>query len=287
MSGYKIFTDSSCDLPADLLESIGAGVINLSVYIDEIQYLNYPDWHGIDPHVYFDMLRDGTHSKTSAPCVDAFKAEFEPAIKEGNDILYIGFSSTLSGTFNSGRLALAELNEKYPERKLIALDSMNASMGQGMLVYLAAQRRDTGASIEETAVYADEMKLKICHWFTVDDLFHLKRGGRVSAATAIIGTTLGIKPVMHMDSEGHLTKTDTARGRKSSIKVLAERLADGIEDTSLAYIVHGDCYEDAERLAEMIKARGVENVLINYLGPVIGAHSGPGTLAVFYIGNNR
>ena len=205
-------------------------------------------------------------------------------------MLYLGFSSGLSGTFNAGALAVNELSEKYPERKLYAVDTLCASLGQGLIVYLCWQQQQAGRSIEEVRDYAEKIKLNVCHWFTVDDLMFLKRGGRVSAATAIVGSMLSIKPVMHVDNEGHLIKVDTARGRKASIRALVAEMEK--RGTDLAgqhiFISHGDCEEDAKYLASLVREKcGVKDVTINYVGPVIGAHSGPGTIALFFLGKHR
>lgn len=287
MQDYVILTDSSCDLPEWKLEQLGVEVVPLSVDMGGKTYINYSDWRDIEPSAFFGKLRDGATAKTAAPSVFAFKAAMTAALEVGKDVLYIGFSSSLSGTYNAGRLAAEQLSKEYPDRHLIAVDSLCASLGQGLYVSLVAQKKAEGASIEEAFDYANALKFRICHWFTVDDLYFLKRGGRVSATTAIIGTTLGIKPVMHMDAEGRLTKFEIARGRKTSVRKLAEKLREGCEDYTTAYIVHGDCEDEARRLEEMAREAGIKDVMINMLGPVIGAHSGPGTLALFYVGNNR
>ncbi|MBO7303283.1 MAG: DegV family protein, partial [Clostridia bacterium] len=214
-----------------------------------------------------------------------------PYLDEGKDILYLGFSSGLSSTYHSGKLACEELSEEYPDRKLYAVDTLCASLGQGLLVYHAAKMRLDGASIEEVRDFTENKKLNVCHWFTVDDLFFLKRGGRVGAATAVLGTVLGIKPIMHVDNEGKLVKTTTARGRRASIDALCEKAKTGALDAKaklVAFISHGDCEEDAKYLADKVKKEaGFKDVVIGYVGSVIGSHSGPGTLALFYIGAER
>ena len=288
MSDYLILTDSSADLPQWKLEEMGIETVALTVDLDGASYINYPDWREIDPHSFYEELRAGKPASTSAANVDTFKTAMVPHLEAGRDILYIGFSSGLSGTYNAGRIAAEELSQQYPDRKILAIDSLAASLGQGLLVVLVAEKKRAGAEIGEAAAYCEEMKLKICHWFTVDDLFYLHRGGRVSKATAVIGTTLGIKPVMHTDDEGHLTKVDVARGRKASIKRIADKLRATNTSLSHVYISHGDCLEDAELLKEMLaKDPGVKDILIDYVGPVIGAHSGPGTLALFFVGTQR
>jgi DegV family protein with EDD domain len=214
-----------------------------------------------------------------------------PYLERGTDILYLGFSSGLSNTYNAGRIACEELSEEFPERKLYAVDTLCASLGQGLLVYHAAKMRFDGKSIEEVRDFAEGNKLRLCHWFTVDDLFFLKRGGRVSAATAVVGTMLGIKPIMHVDNEGKLVKVGTVRGRRASIDALCEKAkasAIDVKEKLVAFISHGDCEEDAKYLADKMKKEvGFKEVLIGYVGSVIGSHSGPGTLALFYLGTER
>ena len=219
-----------------------------------------------------------------------FMEPMESILRAGKDVLYIGFSSGLSGTYNAGAQAAAELSEKYPERKLYCVDSLCASLGQGLLLWLAWKEKKRGRTIEEVRDWVEDNKLHLCHWFTIDDLMFLKRGGRVSGATAIVGSMLSIKPVMHVDNDGHLIKVGTARGRKASIKALADEAEKtGIDlKNQTIFISHGDCLEDANYLADIMRARfNVKDVLINYVGPVIGAHSGPGTIALFFLGTER
>ena len=214
----------------------------------------------------------------------------EPHLQAGEDILYLGFSSALSGTYNAGAVAAQQLAEKYPERKLYAVDTLSASMGQGLLVYLTVQQKRAGATIEQARDYAEAQKLHLCHWFAVDDLNHLHRGGRVSATPAVLGTVLNIKPVLHMDNEGGLIFMEKVRGRRNSIKRMLEKMREtAIEpEKQIVFMSHGDCLEDAEYLAGRIREEwGVKDVVINYVGPVIGAHSGPGTLALFFLGTER
>lgn len=214
----------------------------------------------------------------------------EEILKEGKDILNLAFSSGLSSTYSASAVAAQELSAEYPERKIYTVDTLCASLGQGMLVYLAARKKQEGASIEEVRDFVEDTKLKQCHWFTVDDLMHLKRGGRVSGATALVGTMLKIKPVMHVDDEGRLINMEKARGRKASLNALVEKMAESALNPSEQeiFISHGDCLDDAEYVAERVKERlGVKAVYINHVGPVIGAHSGPGTIALFFLGNRR
>ena len=290
MSKFIILTDSSCDLPAAMAEEMQLEVLPLTVYVENDSYRNYLDGREIGFKDFYQRLQTTNNVKTSAVNQAQFLEIIEPLAAAGSDVLYLGFSSGLSGTFNAGALAVNELSEKYPERKLYAVDTLCASLGQGLIVYLCWQQQQAGRSIEEVRDYAEKIKLNVCHWFTVDDLMFLKRGGRVSAATAIVGSMLSIKPVMHVDNEGHLIKVDTARGRKASIRALVAEMEK--RGTDLAgqhiFISHGDCEEDAKYLASLVREKcGVKDVTINYVGPVIGAHSGPGTLALFFLGKER
>lgn len=290
LKSFTILTDSSCDLPASMAEEMQLEVLPLTVYVEEDHYRNYLDGREIGFHEFYQRLQTAKNVKTSAVNQAQFLEIMEPLVAAGNDVLYLGFSSGLSGTCNAGALAAAELREKYPERKIYVVDTLCASLGQGLLVYLCWQQQQAGKSIEEVRDYAEATKLHLCHWFTVDDLMFLKRGGRVSAATAIVGSMLSIKPVMHVDNDGHLIKVDIARGRKASIRALAAEMEK--RGTDLAgqhiFISHGDCEDDANYLAKLIREKfAVKDITINYVGPVIGAHSGPGTLALFFLGTER
>ena len=290
MSQYIIMTDSSCDLPAGLAAELELEVLSLSVLIDGKSYVNYLDERDITFADCYAALRAGRNATTSAVNVEAFVQAMEPHLQAGEDILYLGFSSALSGTYNAGAVAAQQLAEKYPERKLYAVDTLSASMGQGLLVYLTVQQKRAGATIEQARDYAEAQKLHLCHWFTVDDLNHLHRGGRVSATSAVLGTVLNIKPVLHMDNEGRLIFMEKVRGRRNSIKRMLEKMREtAIEpEKQIVFMSHGDCLEDAEYLAGRIREEwGVKDVVINYVGPVIGAHSGPGTLALFFLGTER
>ena len=290
MSEYIIMTDSSCDLPAALADQMELTVLPLYVDVDGQKYTNYLDEREIAFSEIYAKLRTKCPAKTSAVNMNDFMGPMEELLKAGKDILYIGFSSGLSGTYNAGAMAAKELSERYPDRKLYAVDSLCASMGQGLLVYHAWQEKLKGRTIEEVRDFVEGNKLHLCHWFTIDDLMFLKRGGRISGATAVVGSMLSIKPVMHVDNEGHLSKVGTARGRKASIKALADEAGKrGIDlENQVIFISHGDCLEEANYLADIMRSRfNVKDVVISYVGPVIGAHSGPGTIALFFLGTER
>ena len=287
MRDYVVFTDSSCDLPTSLVKEWGIEILSLEVNIEGIgTFLN----HEIEPAKFYGYLRDKRPVKTAAANMEGFVNAFEKIVSEGKDILYIGFSTGLSATYVAGKNAAEEVMEKHPECKILTVDSLCAALGQGLLVKYAVDKKNTGATLEELAAYVEGLKLNLAHWFTVEDLFFLKRGGRVSAATAVMGTVLQIKPVMHVDNDGKLINMAKARGRDASIKALVERMKQTVIDPErqTVYICHGDCYDDAKKLADMVTAEfGITDILIDYVGPVIGAHSGPGTLALFFIGRER
>ena len=287
MRDFVIVTDSATDLTCKMATEFGIQTIQLAVIMDGAE----PTPNDcVDPKSFYADLRAKKGATTSAVSIDRFLETFEELLKEDVDVLYLGFSSGLSGTYNAGAVALRELSEKYPDRKLYAVDTLCASMGQGLLVYYAVKKKEQGADIDAVRDYVEAMIPNLCHWFTVDDLFFLKRGGRVSAATAVVGTMLGIKPVMHVDDAGKLIKVTTARGRKASVDALFDRMKATMlpEKNEVVYISHGDCIEDANYLADRIRNElGIGHVEINFVGPVIGAHSGPGTLALFFLGSER
>ena len=290
MSDFVILTDSSADLPPDLVRQIDVQVLPLSFILADHTYYNYPDNRDMDPHVFYDRLRGGETATTNAVNVAQYTEALEPLLQAGKDVLILAFSSGLSATYNASRLAVEELSAQYPDRRLYTVDTLCASLGQGLLVWYAARQRDLGHSIEEVRNWVEEHKLNLCHQFTVDDLFYHNGGGRISAATAMVGSMLHIKPVLHVDGEGHLINIGKARGRQASLKALVDRMEEtAIDPGSLTvFISHGDCLEEAQAVADMVKKRfGVVDVVINYVGPVIGAHSGPGTVALFYMGTDR
>ncbi len=287
MANFQIITDSCCDFTQERYEELGLKALPLTVHFRDAVSDDKNDDSLKD---LYEALRSGEVAKTSAANPDRWAKTMEPCLEAEQDILVLAFSSGLSTTYQSAVIAAEELSEKYPQRKIRVVDTLSASLGQGLLTWYACQKRDAGLSLEETAQWCEDNKLHLCHWFTVDDLMYLKRGGRVSAATAIMGTMLNIKPVLHMDDEGHLVSVSKARGRKASIDALAAKMAAlGKDyDNSVAFISHGDCLADAQYLAQKIRETcGVKEVYINYVGAVIGSHSGPGTLALFFLGSER
>ena len=287
MPNYEIITDSGCDLPADLAAQLQLKIVPLSLLF---RGQTIPDSVSGDIKSFYDAMRSGESASTSAINPDGWAAVVEPVLAAGRDALVITFSSGLSTTYQSAVIAAQELQEKYTDRKVLVVDSLCASLGQGLLCHYAAKKRDEGLSLEQLAAWVEEHKQNLCQWFTVDDLKYLKRGGRISAAKALMGTMLNIKPVLHVDEEGHLVSVTTVRGRKGSIRAMVEQMQQLAlpGENDFVTICHGDCYEEAESLAQTLKEQlGVKEVFIGYTGAVIGAHSGPGTLAVFFLGQHR
>lgn len=287
---YRIITDSSCDLPASLADDLGLTVLPLSVTVNGKEYRNYLDEREISFADMYRSLRAGAECKTAAANADAFEDVMRGVLDAGQDVLYIGFSSALSNTFNAGRIAQETMRAAYPQRSIVVVDSLCASLGQGLLVRLAVARQREGASLEETAAYLEATKLHLCHIFTVDDLKFLSRGGRIPAAAALVGTVLQIKPVMHMDDNGKLVNMYKVRGRRKALKALVDEMETRVvePDRQTVCISHGDCLEDAEYVASLVRERfAVRDVIFNHVGPVIGAHSGPGTIALFFLGTKR
>ncbi len=287
MNDYVIFTDSACDISAKLLDEWHVRYVNLTFRNDATGEEYTPDVMGTED--FYKQMREGTVFKTSAANMSAFTEAFEPVLLEGKDILYIGFSSGLSSTVNAADAVAKDMRFKYPERKIIAIDTLCASAGQGLILYLSVLKRNEGADIHENANYVLDCIPHLDHWFTVDDLVYLKRGGRVSGVAAFIGGMLDIKPVLHVDDDGHLIAMFKVRSRKKSIQALADKYSELIDDPAGRYFIsHGDCIEDAKALEDLIYAKsGRKAELITDIGPVIGAHSGPGTLALFFLGKNR
>ncbi|MBQ6702817.1 MAG: DegV family protein [Clostridia bacterium] len=288
MKDYIILTDSACDIKPEILEKWGVGFESLTLRFegDEKEYSNFE----ITAKDFYDRMRKGGAAKTAAVNVERFVQLFENYLKEGKDVLYVGFSSGLSTTYNSARLAGIQLAEKYPENKIITVDSLSASAGFGLLLYLTVKKKNEGATIEEAAKFVEDTRLHLCHWFTVDDLVYLKRGGRISPTVAFVGNMLGIKPVLHMDNEGHLVNVSKVRGRRTSVEALAQKFDELALDKNggTLFISQGDCMSDAEYLASIIKNKhGIDVEIITDVGPVIGAHTGPGVLAFFFVGKER
>ena len=288
MNDYIVYTDSGCDISPELLAEWGVGWSSLTFRFENenIEYTSTDMAVG----EFYDRMRAGGIAKTSAVNIGNFVDAFEPLLQQGKDILYLGFSSALSTTYNSAVIAARQLSAQYPERKIITIDSLAASAGQGLLVYLASEKKKSGAAIDETAAYVEEIRQQICHWFTVDDLEYLKRGGRVSPTVALVGNVLGIKPVLHVDNEGRLVNVAKIRGRKKALAALAEKYAElaAQPESGTVFISHSDCAEDASALADLLYEKHKVRVqLITDIGTVIGAHAGPGTVALFFVGRER
>ena len=291
MDNYVLITDSTSDLPQKLADEIDVVVLPMQFDLDGLTYRHFADEREMNSEEFYDAMRSGKIAKTSQISVHEFCEHFSSYLEKGQDILYLSFSSGLSGTYGSSIIAIDELEQKYPERKILSVDTLAASMGEGLLVYYAAKMKKAGMGLEELAKWVVDYRLHLCHWFTVNDLHHLKRGGRVSAATAIVGSALNIKPVLHVDNEGHLINISKERGRKASLNALLDRMSDTYytEGWDTVMIGHGSCRDDADYVASEIKKRfkGIKNVIIGNIGPVIGAHAGPGVLALFFMGETR
>ncbi len=290
MRDYVIMTDSCCDLTAQMAEELELAVLPLSLEMGGQTYRNWLDGRDIPFETFYGRLRSGETATTSAVSVGDFEEAMRPILAAGKDILCLSFSSALSTTYQSASIAAQSLAEEFPQGQVLVVDSLCASLGQGLFVYLCAMEKRRGRSLEELRRYAEDIRGRVCHWFTVDDLNHLKRGGRINAATALFGTMLAIKPVMHVDDEGRLIPVSKARGRKASLLALVDHMEQTAADPAgqTVFISHGDCAEDAAFVAEEIRRRfGTADIRINYVGPVIGNHSGPGTVALFFLGNRR
>ena len=284
---FQIITDSCCDFPTPMYGQLGLTFVPLTV---EFRGNTFDDKNDDTLKDMYQGLRAGEVAKTSAVNPSRWSQAMEKALAAGKDVLVLAFSSGLSTTYQSAVIAAEELKDAYPDRKIQVIDTLSASMGQGLLVWYACKKRDEGLSLDEVAQWVLDNRLHLCHWFTVDDLMYLKRGGRISAATALVGTMLQIKPLLHVDDEGHLINMTKTRGRKAAIDAMvkkAQELGAGY-DNSTMFISHGDCLSDAEYLSRQLKEKcGVKDVVISYVGAVIGSHSGPGTLALFFLGSHR
>ncbi len=290
MNDFIITTDTTSDLPADYVKEHHIGMLSLSYTINGSTYT----WENPLPvKDFYDCMREGSLPTTSQANPAEAGAMFESILTGQNaDILHIAFSSGLSGSYNSAKIAALELQEKYPGRRIIVIDSLCASLGEGLLVHKAVTMKEQGCSILEVADWLEENKLHLVHNFTVNDLFHLYRGGRVSKTAAFVGTMISLKPILHVDNEGHLIPLSKVRGRKKSLIALVDamdkQLGSWRDKNDVVFISHGDCIEDAQFVADRIKEQfGYDSFLINYVGPTIGAHTGPGVVALFYMGDYR
>lgn len=288
MNDFVIMTDSGCDIPISLMKEWGVECLSLTLrFEDEDKEYGNGD---MEPKAFYDRMRAGGMAKTAAINMDTFQNAFAEHLKQGRDVLYLGFSSGLSATYQSSVLAAQELAEEYPDHRVITVDTLAASAGQGMLVYLAVEAKKAGGTIDEVAQVVEGHKMNLAHWFTVDDLTYLKRGGRVSPAVAFVGGLLGIKPILHVDNEGHLISRGKVRGRKAALSALVDKYMELACNPGAApiYICNADCGDDVETLKRLLREKcGGQVDLVVDIGPVIGAHSGPGTIAVFFLGKER
>ena len=286
MATYQIITDSCCDFTEAQYTQWDVVSVPLTVTYNGENHNNFSREE--DVKAFYDQLRAGVMATTAAVNPDGWATAMEPALKEGKDVLVLAFSSGLSTTYQSAVIAAKELREIYPDRTIHVVDTLCAALGQGLLVWYACQKRDAGMSVDELYTWVEEHKRNICHWVTVDDLSHLKRGGRISATTAIVGTMLNIKPIIFVDDDGLLINTAKVRGRKTAMEYLGKKLGETGTDLETVFIAHGDCPEDAAALEALVREKyGVKNVITGYVGPVIGAHTGPGVLVVFFMGTAR
>ena len=290
MRNYKIITDSTCDLPSTVIRELDVHVIPMEYILDEVSHFQDIEDEGEKTASFYGSLREGKVSSTSMINTARFIGVFEPYLKAGQDILHISFSSALSGSYNASRMAAEELKELYPERKILVLDSISASIGQGLLVYHAVLKKRQGLTHEELYVWLEENKKQICHWFTVEDLMHLKRGGRISALSANIGTALNIKPILSVNMEGKLVNLGKVMGRKKSLSELIIKMKTSIEtpENQVVIIGHGDSLKDAEFLSSKLKNElHVKEVIMTQIGPIIGSHTGPGMIGLTFIGDRE
>ena len=290
MSDFKIITDSTSDLTQELVDELGVDVIPMDFTIGTDTYRDYPDDRSISPEEFYRRVSAGESSTTNQISLAAFTEAFEPYLRAGTDVLYLGFSSALSGTYNNSLIVARELSEKYPERKLVTVDTLSAAFGEGLLVWHCARKQQQGAAIGEVTEWAEQNKLRLHHWFTVDDLNHLKRGGRISGAAALMGTMLGIKPVLHVDGKGGLTMVDKVRGRRQALDDLVRHMELTGEDVKnqTVFISHSACPESAEYVKRLVGEKfGTTEFYIAPIGPVIGAHTGAGSVLLFYLGKDR
>lgn len=290
MNDFVIFTDSTTDITPAMIADLDLQVIPLRFFIGEETYQNLPSHSELPIEDFYNKLREGVSASTAQINPTEFEDIFSSVLSQGKDALYICFSSGLSGTLSSAQQAAENLKKQYPNNRILVVDSLAASMGEGLLVYLAVQEKRSGKTLSEVYEWVKENRNHIAHWFTVDDLHHLKRGGRVSATAAIIGSALGIKPVLHVDDEGHLIPVKKVRGRKTALAALVEKLKETVRSTGkqTVFISHGDALADAEIVKKLVKDHIPKaDIHINFIGPVIGAHSGPGTIALFFLASGK
>ena len=287
---YRITTDSTCDMPREFYTEHSIPCVGLGFQINGKEYREGSE-DCMPIHDFYEALRGGAQSTTMQVNTYDFIDFVEPYLQAGEDVLHLCFSSGLSGTYESVERGAAELREKYPDRTILVVDSLAASMGEGLLLYYAQMHKEAGLTIQENATWLEDNNLHLCHWFTVDDLMHLHRGGRVSKASAIFGSLLGIKPVLHVDDEGHLILMSKSRGRQGAMEALAAKMKETVNDDvsdQMILISHGDCLEDAEKLKAIVQqVTGARHFMLHTIGTVIGSHSGPGTLALFFLGKHR
>lgn len=290
MREYVVTTENTCDMPYEYYAEQGVEYLYLPCTLDGMVYNKE---HDVEPKEFYTRMRAGAMPTTSQVNTEDAKKAWMPFLEAGKEILHIAFSSGLSGTYNSCRLAAQELMEEHPEYKILVVDTLCASMGQGLLLHKALELKKQGKTIDEVRRWLEEHKLNLCHVFTVDDLMHLHRGGRVSKVSAVLGTIINIKPMLHVDNEGHLILLSKARGRKKSLQMLVDMMEERVgsyrEKNDIIYISHGDCQEDADYVGELVRQRwpSVKIVKTNVIGSTIGAHAGPGTVALFFMGDRR
>lgn len=289
MVKYQIITESTGDLTPALIAELGVTVLPMQFNLDGASYRNYPDGRDLSPADFYAKLRAGATCTTSQVSMADYHDAFTPVLAGGQDILYLSFSSGLSGTCQAANLAAQEMAEQFPDRRVLVVDSLQASMGEGLFVYLVARKaKRENLDLDAAAAYAKDLAPKVCAWFTVNDLMFLKRGGRLSGAAAVAGTLLGIKPVLHVDDEGHLIAMEKVRGRRASLDALLKHYETTVSDKNeTVFISHGDCAADCAYVIDKLKALGVKEIYQGDIGPVIGAHSGPGTVALFWVGTKR
>ena len=287
---FELITDSCANLTEQQIEELDLHIVSMLFNIGGEECVGYVKGQHTDLKQFYDRMRQKEKVTTSQINGETFLKMMEPMLQQGSDVLYIAFSSALSGTCQAANIAADMLRERYPDRKILVVDSLAASMGEGLLVYYAAKQRLEGKSIDEVYQWVVDNRLRLCHWFTVDDLFFLHRGGRVSSASAVLGTMLGVKPVLHVDDEGRLILVGKSRGRKKSLDQLVEHMVLTVEkpEEQVIFINHGDAPEDAAYVEQQVRERfQVKDIVINYIDPVIGGHSGPGTVALFFLGSKR